>query len=159
MLQVLDNGVKITLQNKSLAMPLLTSIVIMGIALAVIGLLKILNIIGGLVTISLVVITILGIGFWQLSKSHKQVSSLAGGELLLTNQGFIHQHFDKTIQYQLQPNDSIQLTDSHLLIYNPQGKMLYHIQGFSEPQHATIAQAVLQGKTIKTQGKAIKMQG
>ena len=79
------------------------------------------------------------------------------GELRLTQQGFSHHQGAKVTSYQLLPSDSIEPTSHGMTIYNADGLTLYHITGFHDPKHIKIAQAVLQGKPIKTQGKAIKL--
>ncbi|MFW2176722.1 MULTISPECIES: hypothetical protein [unclassified Moraxella] len=158
MLTVTDNGVKIALQSHSLANTLLPKILLTAGVLAVIGGLKMLGIIGVMGVMIGVIVTLLAVGIWQFWQSKNRPQSLCGGELSLTKQGFIHQQFGKTTQYQLAPTDTIQTTGTGLAICNQQGKTLYQIQGFSEAKHCQIAQAVMNGKTIQTQAKNIKMQ-
>ena len=95
---------------------------------------------------------------WQSFNRKKEVPTLTGGELRLTQQGFSHHQGAKVTSYQLLPSDSIEPTTDGMTIYNADGLTLYHITGFHDPKHIKIAQAVLQGKPIKTQGKAIKLQ-
>ena len=95
---------------------------------------------------------------WQSLNRKKEVPTLTGGELRLTQQGFSHHQGAKVTSYQLLPSDSIEPTTHGMTIYNADGLTLYHITGFHDPKHIKIAQAVLQGKPIKTQGKAIKLQ-
>ena len=95
---------------------------------------------------------------WQSLNRKKEVPTLTGGELRLTQQGFSHHQGAKVTSYQLLPSDSIEPTTHGMTIYNADGLTLYRIRGFNDPKHITIAQAVLQGKPIKAQGKAIKLQ-
>ena len=95
---------------------------------------------------------------WQSFNRRKEVPTLTGGELRLTQQGFSHHEGAKVTSYQLLPSDSVEPTTDGMIIYNADGQTLYRITGFHDPKHIKIAQAVLQGKPIKTQGKAIKLQ-
>lgn len=104
-----------------------------------------------------VVILMISFVIQQWRRKH-QPKILSGGDLLLTSKQFVHNLFGTTTQYQLQATDNVNLMGDVLTISNQQGKVLYQIQGFSEPKQLEVAQAVLSGKTIATQTKAIKMQ-
>lgn len=90
-------------------------------------------------------------------RKRHQSTYLSGGDLVLSSSAFTHTSLGKTTQYQLTQFDHIKVIGDTLQIANNH-KILYHIQGFHDPKHIQIAQAVLQGKPIKTQGKAIKLQ-
>lgn len=160
MLQVTDDGVKIGLnsQGKMTSVPLQEILVF--------AVLNFINAILGfeldLYSREIAILMPAIIGFlilltrqWRLKNQPK---ILSGGDLRLSNQQFEHDMFGTTTQYYLQDNDKIEVINDLLLIKNQQGKTLYQINGFSEPKHLQVAQAVLQGKAIKTQGKAIKLQ-
>lgn len=158
MLKVTETGVTIGLQSQAVTPNKLTQILWMGIAIAVVGLLmafKMLSVATGSLMILLAIIVS---GLWQALNRKKQVPTLTGGELRLSQQGFSHHQGAKVTSYQLLPSDSIEPTSDGMTIYNADGLTLYHITGFHDPKHIKIAQAVLQGKPIKTQGKAIKLQ-
>ena len=158
MLKVTETGVTIGLQSQAVTPNKLTQILWMGIAIAVVGLLmafKMLSVATGSLMILLAIIVS---GLWQALNRKKQVPTLTGGELRLSQQGFSHHQGAKVTSYQLLPSDSIEPTTDGMTIYNADGLTLYHITGFHDPKHIKIAQAVLQGKPIKAQGKAIKLQ-
>ena len=158
MLKVTETGVTIGLQSQAKVANKLTQILWVGIAIAVVGLLmafKMLSVAIGSLMILLAIIV--GVA-WQSFNQKKQVPILTGGELRLTQQGFSHHQGAKVTSYQFLPSDSIEPTIDGMTIYNADGLTLYHITGFHDPKHIKIAQAVLQGKPIKTQGKAIKLQ-
>ena len=158
MLKVTDTGVTIGLQSQAATPTILTQILWMGIAIAVVGLLmafKMLSVAIGSLMILLAIIV--GVA-WQSFNQKKQVPILTGGELRLTQQGFSHHQGANVTSYQLLPSDNIEPTTDGMIIYNADGLTLYHITGFHDPKHIKIAQAVIQGKPIKTQGKAIKLQ-
>lgn len=158
MLKVTDTGVTIGLQSQAVTPNKLTQILWVGIAIAGVGLLmafKMLSVATGSLMILLAIIVS---GLWQALNRKKQVPTLTGGELRLSQQGFSHHQGAKVTSYQLLPSDSIEPTTDGMTIYNADGQTLYHITGFHDPKHIKIAQAVLQGKPIKAQGKAIKLQ-
>ena len=158
MLKVTDTGVTIGLQSQAVTPNKLTQILWVGIAIAGLGLLmafKMLSVATGSLMILLAIIVS---GLWQALNRKKQVPTLTGGELRLSQQGFSHHQGAKVTSYQLLPSDSIEPTTDGMTIYNADGLTLYHITGFHDPKHIKIAQAVLQGKPIKAQGKAIKLQ-
>ena len=158
MLKVTETGVTIGLQSQAVTPNKLTQILWMGIAIAVVGLLmafKMLSVATGSLMILLAIIVS---GLWQALNRKKQVPTLTGGELRLTQQGFSHHEGAKVTSYQLLPSDSVEPTTDGMIIYNADGQTLYRITGFHDPKHIKIAQAVLQGKPIKTQSKAIKLQ-
>ena len=158
MLKVTETGVTIGLQSQAVTPNKLTQILWVGIAIAVVGLLmaiKMLSVAIGSLMILLAIITSVA---WQSFNRKKEVPTLTGGELRLTQQGFSHHEGAKVTSYQLLPSDSIEPTTHGMTIYNADGLTLYHITGFNDPKHIKIAQAVLQGKPIKAQGKAIKLQ-
>ena len=158
MLKVTDTGVTIGLQSQAVTPNKLTQILWMGIAIAVVGLLmafKMLSVATGSLMILLAIIASV---VWQSFNRKKEVPTLTGGELRLTQQGFSHRQGAKVTSYQFLPSDSIEHTIDGMTIYNADGQTLYHITGFHDPKHIKIAQAVIQGKPIKTQGKAIKLQ-
>lgn len=158
MLKVTETGVTIGLQSQAVTPNKLTQILWVGIAIAGVGLLmafKMLSVATGSLMILLAIIVS---GLWQALNRKKQVPTLTGGELRLSQQGFSHHQGAKVTSYQLLPSDSIEPTTDGMTIYNADGLTLYRITGFHDPKHIKIAQAVLQGKPIKTQGKAIKLQ-
>lgn len=158
MLKVTETGVTIGLQSQAATPTILTQILWVGIAIAVAGLLmaiKMLSVVMGSLMILLAIIASVA---WQSFNRKKQVPTLTGGELRLTQQGFSHHQGANVTSYQLLPSDSVEPTTDGMTIYNADGLTLYHITGFHDPKHITIAQAVMQGKPIKTQSKAIKLQ-
>lgn len=103
-----------------------------------------------------VMIFLLSYALYYYRKRH-QPTYLSGGDLLLTSKAFTHTSLGKVTQYQLQATDKVNLIGDTLTINNQQGKTRYQIQGFSDPKQLEVAHAVLNGKTIQTQGKAIRM--
>ena len=158
MLKVTETGVTIGLQSQAVTSNKLTQILWMGIAIAGVGLLMAFKMLSVAISSLMILLTIIASVAWQSFNRKKEVPTLTGGELRLTQQGFSHHQGAKVTSYQLLPSDSIEPTIDGMIIYNADGLTLYHITGFNDPKHIKIAQAVLQGKPIKTQGKAIKLQ-
>lgn len=158
MLKVTDTGVTITLQPKPTGSSILTQLLWVGIAIAVIGILMAINVLSAVIGAVLILIILVASTVWPMLTRNNMTSLLTGGELRLTQQGFSHHQGGKVTHYQILTTDSITATANGLSICNASGDTLYHIQGFYEPKHIQIAQAVLQGQPIKTQGKAIKLQ-
>lgn len=158
MLKVTDTGVTIGLQSQAVTPNKLTQILWVGIAIAVVGLLMAFKMLSVAIGSLMILLAIIASVAWQSFNRKKEVPTLTGGELRLTQQGFSHHQGAKVTSYQLLPSDSIEPTTDGMTIYNAEGLTLYHIRGFHDPKHIKIAQAVLQGKPIKTQGKAIKLQ-
>ena len=158
MLKVTETGVTIGLQNQAATRTMLTQILWVGIAIAGVGLLMAFKMLSVASSSLMILLTIIASVAWQSFKRKKEVPTLAGGELRLTQQGFSHHQGANVTSYQLLPSDSIEPTTDGMIIYNADGLTLYHITGFYDPKHIKIAQAVLQGKPIKAQGKAIKLQ-
>lgn len=158
MLKVTDTGVTIGLQSQAVTPNKLTQILWVGIAIAVVGLLMAFKMLSVAIGSLMILLAIIAGVAWQSFNQKKQVPTLTGGELRLTQQGFSHHQGANVTSYQFLPSDSIEHTIDGMTIYNADGLTLYHITGFHDPKHIKIAQAVLQGKPIKTQGKAIKLQ-
>ncbi len=158
MIKVTDTGVTIGLQSQAVTPNKLIQILWVGIAIAGVGLLMAFKLLSVAIGSLMILLAIIASVAWQALKQKKEVPTLTGGELRLTQQGFSHHQGAKVTSYQLLPSDSIEPTTHGMTIYNADGQTLYHITGFNDPKHITIAQAVLQGKPIKTQGKAIKLQ-
>ena len=158
MLKVTDTGVTIGLQSQAKVANKLTQILWVGIAIAVVGLLMAFKMLSVAIGSLMILLAIIASVVWQAFNRKKQVPTLTGGELRLTQQGFSHHQDTNVTSYQLLPSDSIEHTIDGMTIYNADGLTLYHITGFHDPKHIKIAQAVLQGKPIKTQSKAIKLQ-
>jgi len=158
MLKVTDTGVTIGLQSQAVTPNKLTQILWVGIAIAVVGLLMAFKMLPVAIGSLMILLAIIASVAWQSLNRKKEVPTLTGGELRLTQQGFSHHQGAKVTSYQLLPSDSIEPTTHGMTIYNADGLTLYHITGFHDPKHIKIAQAVLQGKSIKAQGKAIKLQ-
>ncbi|EBN0206287.1 hypothetical protein ZA20_23655 [Salmonella enterica subsp. enterica serovar Enteritidis] len=158
MLKVTDTGVTIGLQSQAVTPNKLTQILWVGIAIAVVGLLMAFKMLSVAIGSLMILLAIIAGVAWQALNRKKEVPTLTGGELRLTQQGFSHHQGAKVTSYQFLPSDSVEPTTDGMIIYNADGLTLYHITGFHDPKHITIAQAVLQGKPIKTQSKAIKLQ-
>lgn len=158
MLKVTETGVTIGLQSQAMTPTILTQILWVGIAIAGVGLLMAFKMLSVAIGSLMILLAIIAGIVWQLLNRKKEVPTLTGGELRLTQQGFSHHQGAKVTSYQLLPSDSIEPTTDGMTIYNADGQTLYHITGFHDPKHIKIAQAVLQGKPIKAQGKAIKLQ-
>ena len=158
MLKITDTGVTIGLQSQAVTPNKLTQILWVGIAIAVVGLLMAFKMLSVVIGSLMILLAIIASVAWQSLNRKKEVPTLTGGELRLTQQGFSHHQGAKVTSYQLLPSDSIEPTTHGMTIYNADGLTLYHITGFHDPKHIKIAQAVLQGKPIKAQGKAIKLQ-
>ena len=158
MLKVTDTGVTIGLQSQAVTPNKLTQILWVGIAIAVVGLLMAFKLLSVAIGSLMILLAIIASVAWQSFHRKKEVPTLTGGELRLTQQGFSHHQGAKVTSYQLLHSDSIEPTTHGMTIYNADGLTLYHITGFHDPKHIKIAQAVLQGKPIKAQGKAIKLQ-
>lgn len=158
MLKVTETGVTIGLQGQAVTPNKLTQILWVGIAIAVVGILMSFKLLSVAIGSLMILLAIIASVVWQAFNRKKQVPTLTGGELRLTQQGFSHHQDTNVTSYQLLPSDSIEPTTDGMTIYNADGQTLYHITGFHDPKHIKIAQAVLQGKPIKTQSKAIKLQ-
>ena len=158
MLKITDTGVTIGLQSQAVTPNKLTQILWVGIAIAVVGLLMAFKMLSVAIGSLMILLAIIASVAWQSLNRKKEVPTLTGGELRLTQQGFSHHQGAKVTSYQLLPSDSIEPTTHGMTIYNADGLTLYHITGFHDPKHIKIAQAVLQGKPIKAQGKAIQLQ-
>ena len=158
MLKVTETGVIIGLQSQTVTPNKLTQILWVGIAIAVVGLLMAIKMLSVAIGSLMILLAIIASVAWQSLNRKKEVPTLTGGELRLTQQGFSHHQGAKVTSYQLLPSDSIEPTTHGMTIYNADGLTLYRIRGFNDPKHITIAQAVLQGKPIKAQGKAIQLQ-
>lgn len=158
MLKVTDTGVTIGLQSQAVTPNKLTQILWVGIAIAVVGLLMAFKMLSVVIGSLMILLAIIASVAWQSLNRKKEVPTLTGGELRLTQQGFSHHQGANVTSYQLLPSDSIEPTTHGMTIYNADGLTLYHITGFHDPKHIKIAQAVLQGKPIKAQGKAIQLQ-
>lgn len=158
MLKVTETGVTIGLQSQAATPTILTQILWMGIAIAVVGLLMAFKMLSVAIGSLMMLLAIIASVVWQAIKQKKEVATLTGGELRLTQQGFSHHQGANVTSYQFLPSDSIEHTIDGMTIYNADGLTLYHITGFHDPKHIKIAQAVIQGRPIKTQGKAIKLQ-
>lgn len=158
MLKVTDTGVTIGLQSQAVTPNKLTQILWVGIVIAVVGLLMAFKMLPVAIGSLMILLAIIAGVAWQSFNRKKEVPTLTGGELRLTQQGFSHHRGANVTSYQLLPSDSIEPTTDGMIIYNADGLTLYHITGFNDPKHIKIAQAVLQGKPIKAQGKAIKLQ-
>ena len=158
MLKVTDTGVTIGLQSQAVTPNKLTQILWVGIAIAVVGLLMAFKMLSVAIGSLMILLAIIASVAWQSLNRKKEVPTLTGGELRLTQQGFSHHQGAKVTSYQLLPSDSIEPTTHGMTIYNADGLTLYHITGFHDPKHIKIAQADLQGKPIKAQGKAIQLQ-
>ena len=158
MLKVTETGVTIGLQSQAMTPNKLTQILWVGIAIAGVGLLMAFKMLSVAIGSLMILLAIIASVAWQALKQKKEVPTLTGGELRLTQQGFSHHRGDNVTSYELLPSDSIEHTIDGMTIYNADGLTLYHITGFHDPKHIKIAQAVLQGKSIKAQGKAIKLQ-
>nr|WP_312115742.1 hypothetical protein [Moraxella sp. CTOTU47915] len=158
MLKVTDTGVTIGLQSQAVTSNKLTQILWVGIAIAGLGLLMAFKMLSVAIGSLMILLAIIASVVWQSFNRKKEVPTLTGGELRLTQQGFSHHQGANVTSYQLLPSDSIEPTTDSMTIYNADGLTLYRITGFHDPKHIKIAQAVLQGKSIKAQGKAIKLQ-
>ena len=158
MLKGTDTGVTICLQSQPVTPNKLTQILWVGIVIAGVGLLMAFKLLSVAIGSLMILLAIIASVVWQSFNRKKEVPTLTGGELRLTQQGFSHHQGAKVTSYQLLPSDSVEPTTDGMIIYNADGLTLYHITGFHDPKHIKIAQAVLQGKPIKTQGKAIKLQ-
>ena len=158
MLKVTDTGVTIGLQSQAKVANKLTQILWVGIAIAVVGLLMAFKMLSVAIGSLMMLLAIIAGVAWQSFNRKKEVATLTGGELRLTQQGFSHHQGANVTSYQLLPSDSVEPTTDGMTIYNADGLTLYHITGFHDPKHIKIAQAVIQGKPIKAQGKAIKLQ-
>lgn len=158
MLKVTDTGVTIGLQSQAVTPNKLTQILWVGIVIAGVGLLMAFKLLSVAIGSLMILLAIIAGVAWQALKQKKEVPTLTGGELRLTQQGFSHHQGANVTSYQLLLSDSIEPTTHGMTIYNADGLTLYHITGFHDPKHIKIAQAVLQGKPIKTQSKAIKLQ-
>lgn len=158
MLKITETGVTIGLQSQAVTPTKFTPILWVGIAIAMVGLLMAFKMLSVAIGSLMILLAIIASVAWQSFNQKKQVPTLTGGELRLTQQGFSHHQGANVTSYQLLPSDSIEPTTDGMTIYNADGLTLYHITGFHDPKHIKIAQAVLQGKPIKAQGKAIKLQ-
>lgn len=158
MLVVTENGVQVLLKQTPTPNTKLRDAILIAVLFAINGILGFwfhLYSVGVAMLINVIII-IISASLQTYRKRH-QPAYLSGGDLLLSPNAFNHTFLGKTTNYQLTQFDNVQVTGDTLQIANNH-KILYQIQGFSEPKQLEVAQAVLNGKTIQTQGKAIKMQ-
>lgn len=158
MLVVTDNGVQLLLKPTPMPHPKLRDALLIAGLFAINGILGFglsLYSTGIILAINLVILVLSG--FLHYYRKRHQPTYLSGGDLLLTSKAFTHTSLGKVTQYQLQATDKVNLIGDTLTINNQQGKTRYQIQGFSDPKQLEVAHAVLNGKTIQTQGKAIRM--
>lgn len=158
MLNVTEDGVKITLENQPVASPFL--VLIMGTALLLfatgVGLsLGYLSVRGSIGAIALIAIFSYA---WRFYQNKHEATHITGGQILLSKNCIQHLNGVAKKTYHLQTDDKIEPNNDTLTIKNQNGKIRLIVSGFSQSQYIPISQAVLQGKKIQTQGKAIKMQ-
>lgn len=158
MLNVTENGVKITLDDRPIASPflvLMIGITLLAFAIGVGLSLGYLSVSGSIVAIGLIAVFSYG---WRFYQNRNEALHITGGEILLSKCCIEHQTSLQKKTYHLHENDNIECDNDALIIKNQQGKIRLTVSGFSQSQYIPISQAVLQGKQIKTQAKAIKMQ-
>lgn len=159
MLVVTDNGVQLLLKPKTNLKIAWQDRLAMAILFAINALLSFgLHLYSVGISIFITVVIIMISFVLEAYRKRNQPVSLSGGDLVLSPNAFKHTFLGKTTQYQLDQHDKIEKHGDSLKICNGQNKTLYQIKGFSESKHLEVAQAVLEGKQIKTQAKAIKMQ-
>ena len=169
MLIVTDNGVKIQLQNSTapaMNFAIFPRIVITGLLLALVGIGLAMGLSVG-IAIVLILAIVAGAIIWQkflanprpLLENTMSPHIITGGEVLITPSQIEHiSASNHKSVYPLPQYICFEIEDNQLKISDIKNLPLLVISGFQEPQHAKVTQAVLQGKTIQTQGKAIKMQ-
>ncbi|WP_019519485.1 hypothetical protein [Faucicola boevrei] len=159
MLTVTDNGVKVVLNSADTPNPFLGLLIATALLLAMVGVALGLGWLSVRASIgALAVIAVLSY-FWRFYQQKQEIIKISGGQILLSKQQIDHAHPLGNKTYRLQADDRLEITDNQLTVITAQGKIRLVVLGFSQPQHAQISQAVLQGKQIQTQAKAIKMQG
>lgn len=158
MLKVTDEGVQILLKQTPKPNPIWRYTLVIVVLCAINGILAFaLHWYSTNMAIILnIFIIILSSGLHTYRK-RQQPKTLSGGDLLLLPNGFTHRLLGKTTQYQLTQFDTVKTIGDTLQIANNH-KTVYQIQGFLEPKHLEVAHAVLEGKQIKTQAKAIQLQ-
>lgn len=159
MLVVTDDGVKIQLAPSTPPSGTLSTIVITAILLALLGVAIAMGLSIGIAML-LAVCILSGSMIWQkLAKKSPSSKTIVGGEVIIKPYQIEHiSHLGQKTSYPLPQQIQLVTQSSDVIITDNTGQTLLTIVGFTQPQHATIAQAVLQGKTIKTQGKSIRMQ-
>ena len=157
MLKVTDDGVHITLQPTATAPTKLTSIVLSAVIIATVAGLMAAAILpiwlGGLALLVTLVSTLV----WQQRHTATKAAQLSGGALTLGAYRLSHQQFGQSTHYALAKTDTVTPDSNSITICDSAGHTIYHIQGFSDPKHCQVAAAVLQGKAIQTQVKAIRL--
>lgn len=167
MLTVNDHGVTIALQSGAPMPSRLRSVVVVAVIIAVTGGLMALSLIPTMLGAFIIVMALVGSYAWHYFAQSSDPPLLFGGDLSLKPYEFSHQAQGRTVNYRLQPTDTVHLLpmDSPinksqpmaLSIHRGDGKVLYQISGFSDAKHQQIAQAVLQGKSVQAQAKAIRL--
>lgn len=159
MLTVIDNGVKIQLTAEHHPQQWLSLILISAIFFFAIGIGLMLGWLSVRLSIASIALIAVLSWVWQWYRQKFDMPIITGGELIIQPHQIIHHPMvGKPQKIAIPTVDNINITDNCLIIYNEQGKIAYQILGFQQPQHIKIAEAVLQGKTIQMQGKAIRMQ-
>lgn len=159
MLTVVDNGFKIKLQSANVASRQLTCILWTAIVLASVGIAIALGWLSLLTAAVIIMLMLTGVWGYRWYHNRQSSNCLSGGEIMISPKQFCHANAQQRIEYRLNDTDQIHLNEQTLSILTEAGRPLYQIQGFSDEKHAKIAQAVLQGKSIQTQAKSIRMQG
>ena len=118
MLKITDTGVTIGLQSQAVTPNKLTQILWVGIAIAVVGLLMAFKMLPVAIGSLMILLAIIASVAWQSLNRKKEVPTLTGGELRLTQQGFSHHQGAKVTSYQLLPSDSIEPTTHGMTIYS-----------------------------------------
>lgn len=160
MLVITENGVKIQLAQLKNASTYsnVNTIIMLVLPLITVGLIT--SILPLEIAIGLLVVIIAYKVIMRMKKvKTSQAQTISGGEILITPAQIEHiSSLGQKMVYPLPEQIDFIPSENQLLITDNFAQPLLTIAGFNNPQHATITQAVLQGKQIKTQGKAIKMQ-
>lgn len=158
MLTVIENGIKIQLTTENHPQQKLSLILISAIFFSAVGVGLMLGWLSVRLSIAAIALIAILSWAWQWYRHKFDMPIITGGELIIQPHQMIHHPIiGKPQKITIQTTDNINTEENALLIYNQQGQLRYHILGFQQTQHSKIAEAVLQGKTIKMQEKTIRM--
>lgn len=160
MLQVTENGANITLSGK--AQGGTDGLFWFGVALLIgaVGVAMAMSLLPERLAIGALAVLIVG-SFLFNKMRHKQKidnSHICSGILKVYSGGFVHNLLGKTQQVAVQPDNSISVTGTQLIICDDKGSVRYQISGFDSQKEAEVMQAILQGQSLSKRNANIKMQ-
>ena len=169
-LTVLDDGVKIGLQPVAGGKPAWYRFgyqwtwLGMAVLLAVIGAAHVLGwLTGGQTGVAIIAVIVVSalanwLGSHRAANQTESPAQLSGGFLQVRKGALTHtDDTGKTTPIVLASCEQVQIDGTALHICHADGTPRCRVLGFTAPQHAQIARAVLQGKPIQTNAKAVRL--